>query len=103
MTLLDDVIVVACRSAGLCAGYSYEGPGKKAWLIREKLNGPFDLDSYRSEKGKEVLFITDPGQEGTFIRLNMTELLPIRSKTLSNQSINQSINQSLSYGRKISL
>ena len=31
---------------------------------------------------------------------NMVELLPIRLKTLSNQSINQSINQSSYYQRK---
>lgn len=65
--MLDDVIVVASQSAGLCAAYFYEGPGKQAWMICDKLNGPFDLESYRSEKGKEVLLISDPGQAGTLI------------------------------------
>lgn len=62
MTLLDDTIMITSRSAGLCAGY--ELSGQRKWTITEKLNGPFDLDSFNSDNKKQYLFITDPGKTG---------------------------------------
>lgn len=66
MTLLDDTIMITSRSAGLCAGY--ELSGQRKWTITDKLNGPFDLDSYRSDNGEQLLFITDPGKTGELKR-----------------------------------
>lgn len=54
--------MITSRSAGLCAGY--EISGQRKWTITEKLNGPFDLDLYRSDNGEQLLFITDPGKTG---------------------------------------
>lgn len=65
MTLLEDTIMITSLSAGMCAGY--ELSGQRKWTITEKLNGPFDLDLYRSDNGEQLLFITDPGKTGELL------------------------------------
>ncbi|XP_061166789.1 uncharacterized protein LOC133175695 [Saccostrea echinata] len=60
MIVLGDIIVIASQSAGECTGYGTQGD--RMWRISEKLDGPFDLDSYQANNDKQLLFISDPGK-----------------------------------------
>ncbi|XP_061166790.1 uncharacterized protein LOC133175696 [Saccostrea echinata] len=60
MIVLGDIIVIASQSAGECTGYGTQGD--RMWKISEKLDGPFDLDSYKDSNDKHLLFISDPGK-----------------------------------------
>ncbi|XP_062587807.1 uncharacterized protein LOC134249471 isoform X2 [Saccostrea cucullata] len=52
--------ITASQSSGECTGYGTQGD--RMWKIIEKLDGPFDLDSYQTNDGKQLLFISDPGK-----------------------------------------
>ncbi|XP_061166706.1 uncharacterized protein LOC133175610 [Saccostrea echinata] len=60
MVFVNDTIIVASHSAGCCTGYDIHG--KNLWDITERLNGPFDVAAYKSDDGKQYLYITDPGR-----------------------------------------
>jgi hypothetical protein len=62
MTISDEVIIIASQSAGMCSGFGAQG--EHMWDITEKLSGPFDLDAYKTNDGKQLLFISDPGKRG---------------------------------------